>query len=152
MENAVTGAAWLCMFTPETWGQARAINYCQAALPILRRKAGSRMRPGNKIFAYVTKTKKIAGMLEVIGIADVNAEESKYGIPGQFPVVIPTHAVHIIQDGHWIDMESLVGRLRLFRGLSDKKYWTAAIRTSPRELSSVDAQILENLTMELPCL
>jgi len=152
MKNTVTGAGWLCMFTPETWSQARSINYSQAALPILRAKAGSRMRPGNKIFAYISQVKKIAGILEVAGMSEVNAEQSKYGSPGQFPVIIPTLAVHIVKDGHWLDMEALVGRLRLFRGLSDKKYWTIAIRTTPRELSSADTEILENLTKELPCI
>jgi hypothetical protein len=152
MDNAVTGAGWLCVFTPETWSQAKSINYSQAALPILRAKAGFRMRPGNRIFAYVTKTKKIAAVLEVTGKADISIEESKFGAPGQFPVIIPTRALRIIEDGHWLDMESLVGRLRLFRGLSDKKYWSVAIRISPRELSAVDTQILDKLTSDLPCL
>jgi len=151
MSNAVTGAGWLCVFTPETWIQAKAINYSQAALPILRAKAGFRMRPGNRIFAYVTKTKKIAAVLEVTGRADISIEDSKFGSPGQFPVIIPTRALRIIQNGYWLDMESLVGRLRLFRGLSDKKYWSVAIRISPRELSAVDTQVLERLTSELPC-
>jgi hypothetical protein len=151
MGNAVIGAGWLCVFTPETWDQARSINFSQAALPILRAKVGSRMRPGNKIFAYVIKTKKLAGVLEVAGKATVNAEESKYGVPGQFPVIIPTSPSHIIQDGHWLDMESLVGRLKLFRGLSDKKYWSTALRTTPRELFSSDAEILDKLIRELPC-
>ena len=109
------------------------------------------MRPGNKFFAYVSKIKKIAGVLEATDSADINIEKSLYGTSGQFPVIIPTKAVHIIQDGHWLDMEALVGRLRLFRGLSNKKYWSVAIRISPRELSSVDTQILSKLAMELPC-
>lgn len=150
MENAVTAAGWLCVFTPETWNQAVAINYSQAAMPILRKKTGLRMRPGNQIFAYVTKIKKIAGVLEVTGKATLDAEESKYGSQGQFPVVVPTRAVHIIQEDCWLDMESLIGRLRLFRGLSNKKYWSAAIRISPRELSSADTEILLRLTSELP--
>jgi hypothetical protein len=150
MDNAVTGAGWLCVFTPETWSQAKQINYSQAAMPILRKKAGLRMRPGNQIFAYVTKTKKIAGVLEVTGKASVEPDESRYGSPGQFPVIVPTRAVHIIQEGHWLDMEALVGRLRLFRGLADKRYWSVAIRISPRELSSVDTEILHALTSKLP--
>lgn len=151
MGNAVTGAGWLCLFTPETWSQARSINYSQAALPILRAKAAFRMRPGNRIFVYITKVKKIAAVLEVTDRADISIEESKFGSPGQFPVIIPTRAVRIIQDAYWLDMESLVGRLRLFRGLSDKKYWSVALRISPRELSSVDNAVLEKLTCELPC-
>lgn len=150
MDNVVTSAGWLCVFTPETWSQAEAINYSQAAMPILRKKTVFRMRTGNQIFAYVTKTKKIAGVLEVTGKAALDAEGSKYGIPGQFPVVVPTRAVHIFQDDCWLDMESLVGRLRLFRGLSDKKHWPVALRISPRELSTIDTEMLHKLASELP--
>lgn len=150
MDNAVTGAGWLCVFTPETWGQARLINYSQAALPILRAKAGSRMRPGNRIFAYVTKTKKIAGVLEVTGKAEICIEKSKYGVPGQFPVTIPTRAARIIQDGYWLDVEKLLGQLKLFRGLANRKYWSGALRISPRELSTSDTILLEKLISELP--
>lgn len=143
---------WLCAFTPETWSQAGSISYNQAALPISRAKAGSRMRPGNKIFAYVMKTKKIAGVLEVAGKATINAEESKYGTLGEFPVIIPTNALRIIQNGHWLEMEPLLRRLKLFRGLSDRKYWTTALRTTPRELSLADSQLLQKLIQELPAL
>ena len=152
MNYDVNNTGWLCAFTAETWSQAGSINYNQAALPILRARAGSRMRPGNKIFAYVMKTKKIAGVLEVVGKATINAEESKYGTLGEFPVVIPTNPIRIIQNGHWLEMEPLVGRLKLFRGLSDRKYWAAALRTTPRELSLTDSQLLQILMQELPSL
>jgi hypothetical protein len=133
---------WICIFTPQTWEQAVNINFEQAALPLLRKKAGRRMRVGQPIFPYITKVQLLAGMLEIISPAIVSPESSAYGVPGQFPVVIKTKPLYIAKSGCMLHMEDFVSKLRLFRGLASKKNWAHSIRLSPRELSIGDTEIL----------
>ena len=150
MDNLVNGSGWLCLYSPETWVKAGDIQYRQAAFPLIREKTARRMRKGNLIFAYVSKVQKIAGVLEVTGAASVSPDSSEFGPPGQYPVVIETKPAHILLPGEWLDVESLVGKLRLFRGLSNKKNWAMAIRLTPRDLASCDTEMLADLLMKLP--
>jgi hypothetical protein len=138
------------MYSPETWVQASEINFGQAAFPLIREKTTRRMREGNLIFAYISKLQKIAGILEIAGSASVNPDISEFGAPGQYPIVIKTRPIHIVPPGEWLDVASLVGKLRLFRGLSNKKNWTMAVRLTPRDLASCDTGLLMDLIAKLP--
>lgn len=142
MENLPGLSGWLCMYSPEAWNKAGAIQYRQAAFPPDRAKSAKRMRIGAKIFAYISGVKKVAGILEISGTATVNPEVSEFGTPGQFPVVVDTKPLCILQPDKWLEMESMVGKLRLFWGLPNKKNWPMAIRLTPRELAFCDTQIL----------
>jgi hypothetical protein len=141
---------WICIFSPQTWAQAGKINYSQAALPALRQKASLRMRVGQPIFPYITGLKCIAGLLEIVEAPKLAPELSYYGAAGQYPLVIRTRPLRIIAEDSMLQMEDMVGRLRLFRGLSNKKNWIHAIRLSPRELSNSDTEIIRETIIKLP--
>lgn len=126
------------------------MKFRQAAFPLIREKTTRRMRKGNVIFAYISKVQKIAGILEIVGSASVKPDASEFGAPGQYPVVIETRPVHIVSPGDWLDMQSLIGKLRLFRGLPNKKNWNMAVRLTPRDLASCDTELLMNLITDLP--
>lgn len=137
------------MYSPETWIQAGEIQYRQAAFPLIRENTARRMRKGNIIFAYISKVQKIAGMLEIIGPVSVNPNISEFGAPGQYPVVIDARPVHILPPGEWLEMEGIVGKLRLFRGLPNKKNWSMALRPTPRDLASCDTELLVDLITKI---
>jgi hypothetical protein len=138
------------MYSPEAWIKSGEIQHRQAAFPLDRLKTTKRIRKGSKIFAYVSKFKQIAGILEVTEIPSVNPGSSEFGLPDQYPIVASTRPLNILPPDDWLAMEDLVGKLRLFRGLPNKRNWPMSIRLTPRELASCDTELLVNLITNIP--
>lgn len=133
---------WLCIFTPESLQLGLKSGFNCVAFPSSRIASASKIRPGDLVFIYVTRVKAFAGYFRVIKKCHIDPQNSTFGPPGRFPVVLPVEAILLSGASSTATLDSIGNRLPLLRGISNRKNWPCALRISPRQLSRRDAEVI----------
>jgi len=131
-------AAWICMFTPETWEQAEKTDFKYSAFTSSRRKAAERIRPGDTIFPYVSKRMTLSGVLIVEEECSFNKDSDIYLPAKKFPCIVKCRPHLILDRSNEISMASHFHRISIFSGLKDGRYWPVCLRNSPRDIRRRD--------------
>ena len=148
IDLAAGNSAKICMFSPETWAQAEELGYKYCAFPESQKKRANRIRVNDIIFTYVTKRMTITGILLVQKSCSYIGDSKIYGSPGQFPNVVQTKPLKILNPSDEIPLRNHFFKISIFRGLRDGSYWYTCLRNSPTEIRNDDFKILSNLILE----
>ena len=82
---------WLGLFTGTSWRQYLSSNNPEIGFNFKQIKQAQKIKPGDKIIAYLTKVGSFVGILEATDFASVSKEE-KWS-EGLFPVRVPATPV-----------------------------------------------------------
>ena len=139
---------WLGLFTGTSWNQYLAAKTPQIGFNIKQIKQAQKIKPGDRIIAYLTKVGSFVGILEATSYALVSDEE-KWS-EGLFPVRVNTNPLMKVTIPLSIPIRSLLNQLSFSKDgqLKSQHAWTVHVRSSPRRWKTEDGILIENKLKE----
>ena len=132
--------AWLNLFTPETWEEARQSNFSVTGFRSTRWNIVSKIAPGDLFICYLIKLSRFCGILEATSkpYKDENKAKQVWK-QGFFPCLVNVKPLITFDILHSIPKDEVVPRLSI------AKKWSGYIRGSPVQLPPPDAQLIESI-------
>ena len=129
---------WLCLFTGTSWQQYLSAERPEVGFNKGQMKQAQKMRPGDKIIAYLTKVSRFIAVLEVTSEAVVS-DETKW-TEGLFPVRIGAKVQQMLPVPNAIPMDHFLGKLSFLMAdeMPVSGVWSAHVRSSPRRWKTED--------------
>lgn len=139
---------WLGLFTGTSWNQYLAAENPQIGFNAKQIKQAQKIKPGDRIIAYLTKVGSFVGILEATSYAIVSNEE-KWS-EGLFPVRVNTNPLMKVTIPLSIPIRSLLNELSFAKDgqLKSQHAWTVHVRSSPRRWKTEDGILIENKLKE----
>ena len=134
---------WLGLFTGTSWNQYLSSGSPQIGFNQNQIKQAQKIKPGDKIIAYLTKVGSFVGILEATDFAIVS-EEEKWS-EGLFPVRVKAKPIIKVSIPYAIPIRSLLGELSFSKDgkLKNPHAWSVYVRSSPRKWKSEDGILIE---------
>ena len=129
---------WLCLFTGTSWQQFLNADRPEVGFNAGQIKQAQKMKPGDKVVAYLTKVSRFVAILEVTSEAVVS-DKTKW-TEGLFPVRIGAKVLQMLPVPNAIPMNHFLGKLSFL--MTDEMpvsgAWSAHVRSSPRRWKTED--------------
>ena len=129
---------WLCLFTGTSWQQFLNADRPEVGFNAGQIKQAQKMKPGDKVVAYLTKVSRFVAILEVTSEAVVS-DKTKW-TEGLFPVRIGAKVLQMLPVPNAIPMNHFLGKLSFL--MTDEMpvsgAWSAHVRSSPRRCKTED--------------
>lgn len=132
---------WLCLFNATTWPEFLAAGSDTIGFPETQHKTIFRIKPGDRILAYMTKESKWIAAMEVTSDPYFDTE-TKIWTQAPFPCRVKVNALVKLDPPQGIPVLDLAPKLKLFDNLKSPTHWGLLFRTAPRELHSKDGQLI----------
>jgi hypothetical protein len=136
---------WILVSSPENFATSRERGFELAGMKSRHRRKWERVRPGDRVFFYLTGAKAIAGMARVAGepFEDHDLIWQSKGKPHEdYPWRFPITPVTILDPGDELPAEPLARELEHARRWPAEN-WTLAFQGNVHEISESDADLLE---------
>ena len=123
--------SWLLVSSPENFERSREIGFRTSAMKSRHRRKWERVRPGDRVFYYVTGEKAIGGIARVTG----QPFESHERIWGS--------AAKPLEDYPWRFPTEPLAREMEYTKRWPAENWTLAFQGNVHELPDADADLVE---------
>jgi hypothetical protein len=136
---------WLLVSSPENFERSRSLGFKQSAMKSRHRRKWERVRPGDRVFFYVTRVKAIAGLCRVTGTPFESHEKvwSSESKPLEdYPWRFPTEPVVTLDPDGFLPAEPLAREMEYTKRWPAAN-WTLAFQGNVHELNDHDAELLE---------
>lgn len=134
-------AYWLCLFNVTTWPEFLAAGGDTIGFPDTQHKTIFRIKPGDRILAYMTKESKWIAAMEVTSEPYFDTK-TKIWTQATFPCRVKVKVLLKLDPRQGIPVLDLAPQLKLFDNLKSPTHWGLLFRTAPRELQSEDGQLI----------
>jgi hypothetical protein len=138
-------ANWLLVSSPENFAKSRAIGFRTSAMKSRHRRKWERVRPGDRVFYYLTGEKAIGGVARVTG-EPFESRERIWGSASKpledYPWRFPTEPILILEAGRSVAAEPLAREMEYTKRWPAEN-WTLAFQGNVHELSDADADLVE---------
>lgn len=134
-------AGWVISFSPETWDKFTANGSLIGAFSLSRRAAAERIRVGDLLFSYISGLQCISGVFKAESLCFQDDSISPYGNRSRFVLLIKLRPLADPGIDKFIAIDSLAGKMQIFRGINRKNFYHA-FRISPRSIPSADRDFL----------
>lgn len=129
---------WLCLFNPTTWSEFVEAGATVMGFPETRKRVVQRIKPGDRLYAYMTKVSRWVAVLEVTSDPYVATEPTIWK-QGAFPCRVKVRVVAEVPVEQGVPVLSLSKDLRLFDNMKTPN-WGLLFRVAPRELHREDGE------------
>jgi len=131
--------------SPENFERSRAIGFRTSAMKSRHRRKWERVRPGDRVFYYLTGQKAIGGVARVTG-QPFESHERIWGAASKpledYPWRFPTEPVVILDPGRFEPAEPLAREMEHTKRWPAEN-WTLAFQGNVHELGDADADLVE---------
>ncbi len=136
---------WLLVSSAENFETSRSLGFAQAGMKSRHRRKWERVRPGDRVFLYLTGVKAIGGVCRVSGTPFESHERfwtSESHPQEDYPWRFPTEPLAILAPGRYLPAEPLA-REMTYTQRWPAANWTLAFQGNVHEISDADADLLE---------
>jgi hypothetical protein len=136
---------WLLVSSPQNFAASRDRGFDVAGMKSRHRRKWERVRPGDRVFFYLTGAKAIGGMARVAGdpYEDHRPIWQSKGKPDEdYPWRFPIEPLNVLEAGHELPAEPLAREMEHTKRWPAES-WTLAFQGNVHELSDADADLLE---------
>jgi hypothetical protein len=138
-------ANWLLVSSPENFEKSRSLGFRTSAMKSRHRRKWERVRPGDRVFYYLTGEKAIGGVARVTG-EPFESHERIWGSASKpledYPWRFPTESVLTLEPGRFVSAEPLAREMEYTKRWPAEN-WTLAFQGNVHELSDADADLIE---------
>lgn len=141
---------WLLVSSPENFEKSREIGFRTTGMKSRHRRKWERVRPGDRVFLYLTGTKAVGAVCRVTGDPFESHETiwRSSGKPAEdYPWRFPTEPVIALEQADLVPAEPLARRMEYTRRWPEAN-WTLAFQGNVHELNDADAELLESAIRE----
>jgi predicted RNA-binding protein len=130
---------WLLVERLENWEVDRKEGFRRFGLPARKQRLAEQMRKGDKLIFYVSSGLSQFADIREVSEDGVFALGTGGGYDTAFPLFIATTPRLTLDPDKWVPIRDLIPKLSI---TSSKNDWRQVMRTSLREISDEDAEII----------
>jgi hypothetical protein len=131
---------WLDLFTGKTWEEFLQHGANVSGFRESRKKAATKIHPGDYFMCYLTGLSRLIGVLEVK--SDMYIDNSPIWEGEGFPVRFKVEVIHKLEPTTAIPILELKDKLSIFQQLKSKHAWSGFFRGSPALFKQQDGEII----------
>jgi hypothetical protein len=132
---------WLTVFTVESWKEFLDHGGDVAGFSERRWSSVRRLQPDDYMICYVARVSRFVGLLEVVGKPFLNSTERIWKAE-VFPSRVPVRTLLTLEPPQGVPVQEMLGKLNIFRVLTNPKLWSVQFQTSPRRLDTEDSETI----------
>ncbi len=131
---------WLDLFTGKTWEEFKKNGAKVSGFRSTRRRRAQDIKPGDYLLCYLTGLSRFIGVLEVKSAC--YEDDTPIYEDALFPIRFKVNLIYELTPDTAVPIETLKGKLSLFKGLSSPHAWTGFFRGSPALFDPGDGDIV----------